>query len=120
MPFNRRIGIEVTLFLGGEVAVEGPARNGGGGGDLGDRRVVVAALGDRGDDAGGEAVALVSGHELAGQPMATGRQPWQAALLPIGRWLVLPHLGEVIGPERRLALPVPFISEGVWTYMSAS
>ena len=68
------VGGEEALFLAGEVLVEGAAGDRGRSGDVGDRGVVVALLGDGVDEGGDDPLALVAGDELARQAVTAGGQ----------------------------------------------
>jgi hypothetical protein len=99
-------GGEEALLLRVEVAVEGAPRDTGRGGDLGDRRLVVAELRDGGDDAGGEAVPLVLDDEVPRQAVTAGgkaREPRR--LLRMG--LAFRHRRTIAGRRHLLAIPPP-------------
>src|SRR4051794_8037926 len=77
--------VEVALLLRLEVAVERPPRHPRGGRDLSDRRLVVAELGNGGDDAGREAIALVLYDEVAWKAVAAGgKARKRRRFLPLG------------------------------------
>src|SRR5262249_43931150 len=65
-----------------EVLVEGAPRDGGGVGDLGDRRLVVAVLGDDRGGGGEQSLALVEGDDVGWQAVAAAVQ-WTQAPLPL-------------------------------------
>ena len=116
-------GREEALFLRVEVAVEGAPRDAGRRRDLGDGRLVVAELGDGGDDPGREAVALVLGDEIARQAMAAGgkarkprrlggaRSPRRTIPGCRGEWSddEVRHLGQQLRDDQRLTGRQPLV-----------
>ena len=99
---HRLVGGDEALVLAREVLVEGAAGDGGGAGDVGDRRARVAMLGDRLGDPGDQALALVMGDELARQAVAPRRQARQLRRVALGivRRRVLRFAAGLLVPHR--------------------